>query len=196
MAQSAAAADQVDAPVATVPPRPLTDQTRERLLQLVADVPDFPEPGIVFKDISPLLADGPALSLAVDALAAPFAGVDLVVGIEARGFVLGAPVATRLGAGFVPARKPGKLPGQVVTASYDLEYGSAELQVRPDLLRPGARVLLVDDVLATGGTLAAAIDLVRRTGAQLVGAALLMELTFLAGRARIGDIEPHVLLSV
>jgi adenine phosphoribosyltransferase len=173
----------------------------ERLLARVRDVADFPEPGIVFKDITPLLADHTSFTEAVDGLADPFrdSAVDTVAGIEARGFVLGAPVALELGAGFVPVRKKGKLPGQTVSASYDLEYGSAVLEVTSDAFLAGARVLVVDDVLATGGTAAATVELVRRCGGEVVGVAVLMELGFLAGREKLagaGIADPHVLLSV
>jgi adenine phosphoribosyltransferase len=167
----------------------------------IRDIPDYPQAGVVFKDITPLLADHTSCTEAVDGLADPFRGsaVDTVAGIEARGFVLGAPVALELGAGFVPVRKKGKLPGQTVSASYDLEYGSAVLEVTSDAFLAGARVLVVDDVLATGGTAAATVELVRRCGGQVVGVAVLMELGFLTGRealAGAGITDPHVLLSV
>ncbi len=138
---------------------------------------------MTFKDITPLLSSPGGFAAAVDALArsAPH-GIDAVLGIEARGFIFAAPVALALGVGFVPARKPGKLPRAVVSADYDLEYGTASLSVHTDALRPGARVLVVDDVLATGGTLAAAAELIRRLGAELVQASVLLELTFLGGR--------------
>ncbi len=147
----------------------------DRLLAKVRDVPDFPTPGIVFKDITPLLADPKAFHDAVEGLAAPFrdAAPDKVAGIEARGFLVGAPVALLLGVGFVPVRKKGKLPGDVVEASYDLEYGSATIEVTADAFAPGDRVLVVDDVLATGGTAAATVELIRRCGAEVVGIAVL-----------------------
>jgi adenine phosphoribosyltransferase len=175
---------------------------RETLERLVVDVPDFPEPGVVFKDITPVLADHAALSEIVEALAA--AGrdesgstvVDAVVGMEARGFILAAPVALALGAGFVPVRKAGKLPRAAYAESYDLEYGQATLEMHEDALDPGARVLLVDDVLATGGTLAATVRLVERAGAVAVAASVLMELSFLAGRETIGDLPLTSLLTV
>ena len=151
---------------------------------LVREIPDFPKPGIRFKDISPLLADGDGFAAAIAAMAEPWrdAGLQAVVGIEARGFILGAPLARELGVGFVPVRKPGKLPGAVIEESYALEYGQDRLQVHRDALPAGARVLLVDDVLATGGTLAAAARLVSRLGLELVGGAVLMELAPLQGR--------------
>ena len=154
--------------------------------RLIREIPDFPKPGIRFKDFSPLLADGEAFAGAVAAMSAPWrqAGLRAVVGIEARGFILGAAVARELGVGFVPVRKPGKLPGAVHEVSYALEYGQDRLQVQADAVPPGASVLLVDDVLATGGTLAAAASLVEGIGARLAGAAVLVELSALGGRAR------------
>ena len=157
---------------------------------LVRDVVDYPKPGIVFKDITPLLGDPGGLAATVDALASQgiaSAGgpIDAVVGIEARGFILAAPVALALGVGFVPVRKAGKLPGPTFELSYTLEYGSETLQVHQDAFRAGARVLVVDDVLATGGTLAATTELVRRCGAEVVGVSLLLELGFLAGRDQV-----------
>jgi adenine phosphoribosyltransferase len=151
---------------------------------LVREIVDFPKPGIRFKDISPLLADGPGFAAAIAAMAQPWrdARLQAVVGIEARGFILGAPLARELGVGFVPVRKPGKLPGAVIEESYALEYGQDRLQVHRDALPAGARVLLVDDVLATGGTLAAAARLMARLQLELVGGAVLMELATLGGR--------------
>ena len=158
----------------------------------VREVADFPKPGIVFKDIMPLLSSAEGFAEAVDALAAPWrgAGVQAVVAVEARGFILGAPLARALGAGFVPVRKPGKLPGRTLRRSYALEYGEDALEIQADALPRGARVLLVDDVLATGGTLAAARGLVDVLGAELVGGAVLIELTALAGRARWANGAP------
>ena len=163
----------------------------DSLLARIVDVPDFPQPGIVFKDISPLLADHRAFAAAVDAMAEGHLEqrIDKVVGIEARGFVLAAPLAYRLGAGFVPVRKPGKLPGPTHETSYALEYGTNVLQVHRDALAPGDRVLVVDDVLATGGTAAAAAHLVRACGAELLGVSLLLELAFLDGRAALARAE-------
>ena len=161
-----------------------------RLAGLIRDVPDFPTPGIVFKDITPLLADASAFAAAVEEICRPHRAPvpDKEAGIEARGFILGAPVAQALGVGFVPVRKKGKLPGDVVAASYDLEYGSATIEVTADAFAPGDRVLVVDDVLATGGTAAATIDLVRRCGAEVVGVSVLIELTFLPGRAALSAV--------
>jgi adenine phosphoribosyltransferase len=155
---------------------------------LIRDVADFPTPGVMFKDITPLLANARAFRRCIDELAEPFVGehIDQVVGIEARGFILAAPVACALGAGFVPVRKPGKLPGQTVTETYELEYGADTLEVHTDLLAPGARVLVVDDVLATGGTAAATVRLIESLHATVVGLGFLVELEFLTGRARLG----------
>ncbi len=157
------------------------------LLDHLRDIPDFPEPGIVFKDITPLLADAAAFRLAVDALSDPFVDerIDLVVGMEARGFLFAAPIAYRLGAGCVPFRKPGKLPFETVEHSYDLEYGTDSLAAHVDAVGPGARVLVVDDVLATGGTAAAACELVSGLGGTIVACAFLLELGFLSGRGRL-----------
>lgn len=153
---------------------------------LIRDVPDFPRPGIAFKDIMPMLAHGPAFAEAVAAMAAPWRQQppQAVAGIEARGFILGAAIARELGVGFVPVRKPGKLPGAVHEVAYALEYGQDRLQVQRDALPPGTRVLLVDDVLATGGTLLAAVELLQGAGLALAGAAVLVELEALGGRAR------------
>ncbi|HVI58868.1 MAG TPA: adenine phosphoribosyltransferase [Luteimonas sp.] len=153
---------------------------------LIRDVPDFPRPGVAFKDITPLLADADGYAAAVDALAAPWRGValDAVFGIESRGFILGAALSRVLGTGFVPVRKPGKLPARTHAQDYALEYGSDRLEVHADAVPPGARVLLVDDVLATGGTLMATLALARAQGAQVVGAAVLLEIAALQGRAR------------
>ena len=158
-----------------------------RLAERVRDVADFPKPGIVFKDITPLLGDPATFSSAVDAIVASFGrgSIDKVVGIEARGFILAAPVAYHFGAGFVPLRKAGKLPAATVSATYDLEYGQAELEVHADAFDPGDRVLIVDDVLATGGTAAAACQLVEKAGGTVAGLAFLIELQFLSGAERI-----------
>jgi adenine phosphoribosyltransferase len=155
---------------------------------LVVDVADFPRPGITFKDVTPLLASAVGLATAVDAMVASApADVDVVVGLEARGFLFGPPVALALGVGFVPVRKPGKLPRKTVSVSYALEYGEETLVLHADALAPGAKVLVVDDVLATGGTAVAAAGLVRLLGAEVVGVSVLLELPFLAGRARLAE---------
>jgi adenine phosphoribosyltransferase len=180
----------------------VTAAAREALERLIVDVPDYPEPGVVFKDITPLLADHTAFTEVIDALAA--AGrdglgatvVDKVVGMEARGFILAAPVALALGTGFVPVRKAGKLPRETHAVSYALEYGEATLEVHRDAVAPGERVLLVDDVLATGGTVAATRSLVEACGGVAVGVAVLMELSFLPGRATVGDLPVHTLLTI
>lgn len=161
---------------------------RELVRSLIADVPDFPKPGVTFKDITPLLASPEGFQAAVDGLIeiAPD-DFDVVIGMEARGFIFGAPVAYRKGAGFVPVRKPGKLPRDVYSESFALEYGTETLTVHQDAVRPGARVLVVDDVLATGGTIAATADLVRQLGAELVQVAVIMELTELGGKQALVD---------
>lgn len=167
-------------------------------MALVRDVPDFPKPGIVFKDITPLLADPAGLAEVIRALAEPYLdqGVTKVVGMEARGFLLAAPVALALGAGVVPVRKPGKLPREVHALAYDLEYGSATLEVHQDAFTPDDRVLLLDDVLATGGTAAATRSLLDRTGTHVVGLAVLLELSFLNGRSLLPGLDVHAVLTV
>ncbi|CAL9381190.1 adenine phosphoribosyltransferase [Streptomyces cellulosae] len=157
------------------------------LLSRIRDVADYPEPGVMFKDITPLLADPKAFDALTDALAdvARRADATKIVGLEARGFILGAPVAVRAGLGFIPVRKAGKLPGATLRQSYDLEYGSAEIEVHAEDLGAEDRVLVVDDVLATGGTAEASVQLIRRAGAEVAGLAVLMELGFLDGRARL-----------
>lgn len=162
---------------------------------LIRDVPDYPKPGILFKDITPLLADHAAFAKVVDELADGLT-FDKVVGIEARGFILAAPVAYRSDAGFVPVRKKGKLPAETLEEAYQLEYGSAVIEVHADAFTPGERVLIVDDVLATGGTAAATVELVRRAGARVVAASFLMELTFLGGRDRLPGLDVRTLVSV
>ena len=168
---------------------------------LIADIPDYPKPGVLFKDITPLLADAEGFKAVVKELADPYrdAGVTKVVGAEARGFLIGAPVAIELGAGFVPARKPGKLPRETVSEEYDLEYGTAELHIHADAIQPGEKVLLVDDLIATGGTMVAQVQLVERLGAELVGIACLMELEFFDPRgvlAKVTDKQLHSLVKV
>lgn len=160
----------------------------------IRDIPDYPRPGIVFKDITPLLADGPAFAAVVGALAAGHGRIDKVAGIEARGFILAAPVACALGVGFVPVRKAGKLPGPTYAQSYQLEYGTAAIEVHTDAFEPGERVLIIDDVLATGGTAGASAALVRQCGAQVVAISVLLELGFLNGRARLPDLDVRSLL--
>jgi adenine phosphoribosyltransferase len=162
----------------------------------VRDIQDYPQPGVLFKDITPLLAEPKAFSAVVDALASSFGPVDKVAGIEARGFILAAPVALRNGAGFVPVRKKGKLPAATYEESYQLEYGSATLEVHKDAFAPGERVLVVDDVLATGGTARATANLIAKTGAELAGIAVLMELSFLGGRAVLSGLDVRSLLVV
>jgi adenine phosphoribosyltransferase len=172
------------------------DELTRLITTLIRDVPDYPQAGVVFKDITPLLADGKAFAAVVDALAATYGPVDKVAGIEARGFILAAPVACRLGVGFVPIRKQGKLPGATYAQDYDLEYGTATIEVQTDAFAAGERVLVIDDVLATGGTARATADLVRRTGAWVAGLAVLLELSFLNGRARLAELPVSALLTV
>lgn len=167
-----------------------------KLESYVRDVPDFPKDGIVFKDITPLLADGPALRAAVDRLSEPWTGrVDIVLGIESRGFILGAAVAYHLGTGLALVRKPGKLPAAKLVETYELEYGSDQLEIHRDGIPDGSRVLVVDDLLATGGTAAAAVSLTRRLGGTVAGATFVIELAFLSGRRRLPGIEIHSLIT-
>jgi len=172
------------------------DDARRRLAALIRDVPDFPRPGIVFKDITPLLQDAEGLRLACELLAAPYLGsaVDLVVGIESRGFIFGTPVALALGAGFAIARKQGKLPSETLSTSYALEYGDASIEIHRDAVAPGQRVLVIDDVIATGGTAAATARLVRDLGGVVVGACFLIELAFLEGRKALDGIAIEAVL--
>ena len=153
----------------------------------IRDVPDFPKPGILFKDITTLLKDGESFKSAIDGLLAKIEGkqIDVVVGMESRGFIFGAPIAYALGVGFVPVRKLGKLPAEVVTVEYDLEYGSATLEMHKDAITPGAKVLIVDDLLATGGTVAGTIELVKQLEGEIVALAFLIELKALRGRERL-----------
>jgi adenine phosphoribosyltransferase len=169
----------------------------EGLKALVRDVPGFPQDGVIFKDITPLLADPIAFSTVIDLIVVHFGrgNVDKVVGIEARGFILAAPVAYHFGAGYVPVRKVGKLPSDTESQSYELEYGSAELEIHRDAIHAGERVLIVDDVLATGGTARATADLVERLGGKVVGIACLIELGFLKGREKLTDLELYSLLT-
>ena len=172
-------------------------EAARRIRPLIRDVPDYPKAGIVFKDITPLLRDGTAFAMSTVAMAAPFesAGVSHVVAIESRGFLFGGPIAQMLGAGLIPVRKPGKLPSRTTRQDYALEYGSDALEVHTDACEPGSRVLVVDDVLATGGTARAAGDLLRSLGAEIVGYAFLIELTFLGGRKRLEGVQVQSVLS-
>lgn len=180
----------------------MTDRAVEALTRLVRDVPDFPEPGVLFKDITPLLADADGLSAVVEGLAVAgrdasgAVAVDKVLGMEARGFILAAPVALALGVGFVPVRKAGKLPHETHSVAYALEYGEAVLELHRDAVAPGERVLVVDDVLATGGTARATHELVAACGATTTSFAFLMELGFLDGRAALGGVPSTALLTV
>ncbi|MFE2285791.1 adenine phosphoribosyltransferase [Streptomyces sp. NPDC059443] len=165
----------------------LSTEVRDLLLSRITDVADYPKPGVMFKDITPLLADPKAFGALTDALvelAAKY-GATKIVGLEARGFILAAPVAVQAGIGFVPVRKAGKLPGATLLQSYDLEYGSAEIEIHAEALDAGDRVMVIDDVLATGGTAGASLELIRRAGAEVAGVAVLMELSFLPGRERL-----------
>jgi adenine phosphoribosyltransferase len=174
----------------------VSEQELRDLYDKVRDVPDFPKPGILFRDITPLLLDAPAFARAADLMARPFkpARVTRVIAIESRGFLLGAPVALTLGAGLVPIRKPGKLPAQRSRVDYELEYGTDALEMHSDAVGLGDRVLVVDDVLATGGTAAAADGLVRQHGAEIVGFSFLIELAALKGRERLPDRRVEALL--
>jgi adenine phosphoribosyltransferase len=164
--------------------------TAAELKSLIRDIPDFPNPGILFRDITPLIGNARGFAATVDQLAEPYLGkVDVVVGIESRGFIIGAAVAYRLGVGLTIARKPGKLPFHTIDQSYDLEYGSAALQMHRDCIANQARVLIVDDLLATGGTADATIQMVRKIGGNVVGCAFIVELTGLAGKARLAPIN-------
>jgi len=170
----------------------------QALSTMLRDVPDFPKPGILFKDITPLLACPAAISLAVELLTQPFrtGHVDIAVGAESRGFIFGTAVARNLSAGFVPIRKPGKLPCPTKRVEYDLEYGSGVLEIHRDAIRPGMRVLMIDDLLATGGTMKACCDLVRSLDAEIIGVACLIELCFLNGREKLGGLPVHSVIKV
>jgi adenine phosphoribosyltransferase len=168
----------------------MSETVSDVLERCIRDVPDFPKPGILFKDITPLLSDPRAFNLCLDALAEPYDGksVDVIVGIEARGFIFGAALASRMRKAFVPARKPGKLPAGALRVDYQLEYGTDAIEMHRDAIAHGAQVLVVDDVLATGGTAAATCELVRKLGGHVVGASFVIELTFLPGRERMRPI--------
>lgn len=170
---------------------------RDEVRDIIRVVPDFPEPGVLFKDITPLLANGPLFERVTDWIVEQYRAEapTHVIGMESRGFLFGAPVAHRLGAGFIPARKPGKLPWKTVRVEYELEYGTDALELHQDAFGPDARVLIVDDLLATGGTALAACELVNKLGARLVGTCFAIELGFLNGRARLGDVRIDSLLT-
>ena len=165
------------------------------LRRYVRDIPDFPQPGILFRDITPLLGHPAAFRAAIDAMAAPFPGVERVVGIESRGFILGAPMAYALGVGLVPARKRGRLPSATFSEEYALEYGAAALEIHRDAIAAGERVLIVDDLLATGGTARAVVNLVERLGGTVAGLTFLAELVALGGRARLDGYEVRSLIA-
>jgi adenine phosphoribosyltransferase len=178
---------------AATPPAPTASSELKRLL---TEIPDFPKPGILFRDVAPVFADGPAFRVIVDELVARFAGrFDAVAGVEARGFVLAAAAAYATGTGLLVVRKAGKLPGEVIAESYDLEYGTATLELEPNHLAPGARVLVLDDILATGGTLRAAARLIERAGYTVAGIGVLFELAELDGRAKLAGYDTEVLLA-
>ena len=168
----------------------------DHLKEKIRNVPDFPKPGILFYDITTLLQDATGFKAAIDSMALPFTGqgIDLVVGIESRGFIFGAAVADRIGAGFAPVRKPGKLPSKTTSISYALEYGTDSLEAHADAVSHGQRVIIVDDLLATGGTARATTDLVKRLGGEVFGLAFLIELTFLPGRQKLEGERVHVVL--
>lgn len=178
----------------------ISDADRDLLLSHIRDVPDWPTPGVMFKDITPLLRNWATFDTTVQLLSSfgdeQEAAVDVVVGIEARGFILGAPVAHRLGAGFVPVRKEGKLPSETAQVSYELEYGHATIEMHRDAITPGERVLIVDDVLATGGTVRATVELVRAAGAEVAAVNVLMELSFLSAREKLADVPLRALLTL
>jgi len=189
--------DAVPSSQAPANPAPLTAAIGEVVASRLRDVPDFPVPGVTFKDFTPLLSDGPALRVVVEDISRRYAGqVDVVVGIEARGFILGAAVAYELGIGFVPVRKAGKLPGQTHSAEYKLEYGSAIIEVHTDAFVGGRKALVMDDVLATGGTAEAACELVERAGASVEAVEVVLELLFLHGRDKLAGRPVHAMLSV
>ncbi|HKU40074.1 MAG TPA: adenine phosphoribosyltransferase [Polyangiales bacterium] len=174
----------------------MSDAVRDVLKACIRDIPDFPKPGILFKDITPILSDPRAFNLCLDTLAETYDGVplDVIVGIEARGFIFGAALASRMRKAFVPARKPGKLPSASQRVEYQLEYGTDAIEMHIDAISAGQRVLVVDDVLATGGTANATCELVRKLGGEVIGASFVIELTFLSGRDRLRPIAVSSLL--
>ena len=175
----------------------MTARSTDDLRAKIREVPDFPKPGILFYDITTLLREGDAFREVIDRMAEAVKGekIDLVVGMESRGFIFAAPLADRLGAGFVPVRKLGKLPAETIEVEYDLEYGTATLEIHRDAISKGQRVLVVDDLLATGGTVIGTIELVRRLGGEIAGLSFMVELTALGGRAKLGDYSIHTLLA-
>jgi len=174
------------------------EATSRRLDSMIRNIPDYPQPGVMFKDITPILQDPQGLRDAVDAMAEPFRDkeIDVIVGLESRGFLFGAPMAYVMGLGLVLIRKSGKLPGEKIHVDYDLEYGSDTLEIHSDALKPGQRVLLVDDLLATGGTMGASVELVKRLGGEVAGISFLIELDFLKGRDRLRDYDVRTLIHV
>ena len=175
----------------------MTARSTDDLRAKIREVPVFPKPGILFYDITTLLRDGDAFREVIDRMAEAVKGekIDVVVGMESRGFIFAAPLADRLGAGFVPVRKLGKLPAETIEVEYDLEYGTATLEIHRDAISKGQRVLVVDDLLATGGTVIGTIELVRRLGGEIAGLSFMVELTALGGRAKLGDYSIHTLLA-
>lgn len=167
------------------------------LKSVIRDIPDFPKPGILFKDITPLLQSPKGMKAALDRLAAPFknAGITAVAGMESRGFIFGVPVAERLGVGFVPVRKPGKLPAETVSEEFSLEYGTDTLEIHKDALGKGDKVLIIDDLLATGGTAEATVKLIEKLGAQVIGMGFVIELAFLEGKKKLGNTDVHSLIT-
>jgi adenine phosphoribosyltransferase len=175
----------------------VTARSIDDLRAKIREVPDFPKPGILFYDITTLLREGDAFREVIDRMAEAVKGerIDLVVGMESRGFIFAAPLADRLGAGFVPVRKLGKLPAETIEVEYDLEYGTATLEIHRDAITKGQRVLVVDDLLATGGTVLGTIELVRRLGGEIAGLSFMVELTSLGGRAKLGEFTIHTLIA-
>lgn len=175
----------------------MSQDVSARVRELIRDIPDFPKPGIVFKDLTPVFATPDALRAMVESLAARYADkeIDAVIAIESRGFIVGTPMAMAMNKGVILVRKQGKLPGDVVKKTYDLEYGQDTLEIKSDALKPGMRVVIVDDLLATGGTMRATIDLVREQGAEVVEAAFVVELGFLDGKSRLDGVPTHSIVT-